>query len=119
MIKAHENMTVEKIDDVLVVSTSFTSATAENAATFKQFLITRIDQGNNLIVVDLSDVGYMDSSFLGSLVLSLKKASASGGKLKLIISEDKNPLRTMFENTQMFKVFETFPDLDSALNSFK
>lgn len=119
MINQNENITEEKIDDVLVVKTSYTSVTTVNAAPFKQFLITKIDNGEDKIVVDLSDIGYMDSSFLGSLVLSLKKSVASGGILKLIISKDENPLRTMFENTQMFKVFEAYQDLDSALNSFK
>jgi len=119
MTGEYEKITEEKIDGVIIIRPEYTAATADNAAAFKQMIITKVDNGENKIVVDLSDIGYMDSSFLGSLVLSLKKSVAGGGSLKLIMRDEESAVRTMFENTRMFKVFQHYPDLDSALNSFK
>jgi anti-anti-sigma factor len=114
---AFDNFIEERYNDVLVIKTGFTSVTLENATIFKEFLLQKIESGELKIIVDLAEIGYLDSSFMGSLVLALKRVTAKGGTLKLILSKEDSPLKTMFENTQMSKVFDTFKDLESALNS--
>lgn len=113
-----KDLTEEKIDDVLLVTINISSATLDNAQKFKDFLLRRIEKGENRILIDCSQIIYMDSTFLGSLVFALKKLAAGGGNLKLIISNISSPVWTMFETTRMSKVFEMFQDKDSAIESF-
>jgi anti-sigma B factor antagonist len=71
---------------------------------------------NNRIIVDLSDVTYIDSSGLGVLVGGLKKALSEEGDIRLI-----NPsveVKMLMEMTRVDRVFLIFPDLENALESY-
>ena len=46
-----------------------------------------IEQGQSRIVIDLTDVGFMDSSGLGVLVTALKRARERDGTLALVAPE--------------------------------
>lgn len=50
----------------------------------KDALSTTMAEGSSQIALDLSEVGFMDSSSLGVLVVSLKRAREQGGTLALI-----------------------------------
>lgn len=101
---------------VTVVTVYLTRATLQYAVSFKEFILRQLNEDNKFIVVDLSMCEYLDSTFLGSLVSSLKKTVASGGDLKLVYSNELSSL--IFEMTSMNKVFEVHKDLDEAISSF-
>ena len=63
----------EKYDDVLVEVVNLTRATLKEAEEFKLTLTQDIEEGVRKIVVDLSQCEFIDSTFLGALVVSLKK----------------------------------------------
>ncbi len=46
-----------------------------------------IEQGQSKLVIDLTDVGFMDSSGLGVLVTALKRARERDGQLALVAPE--------------------------------
>lgn len=73
-------------------------------------------RGQNRLVVDLSDVTYVDSSALGVLVTGLKMVRQSSGTLKLCGLQG-NVLR-VFELTRLTKFFEIYENADQALKSF-
>ncbi|NOZ57009.1 MAG: STAS domain-containing protein [Calditrichaeota bacterium] len=75
-----------------------------------------IQSGQAQLVVDLSDVTYLDSSALGVLVTGLKLARKSGGALKL--SGLQSNVRKIFDLTRLSKFFEIYDDPDSAASSF-
>ena len=50
----------------------------------KKRLVQRIEQGARLILVDLSDVGFIDSTGIGVLVGALKRVREAGGELAVI-----------------------------------
>lgn len=112
------NLEEKKLGNILIVDINVETATLENAKSFKEYLSRRIEEGSKNFIIDLTKVGYMDSTFLGSLVFSLKKTVAEGGDLKLVLEEMDSPVWTMFETTRMFKVFKTFPDVGTAVKSF-
>jgi anti-anti-sigma factor len=106
----------EKHGAVIVEIVSITRATMKEAEEFKQILLKDIESGWRKIVVDLTDCEFIDSTFLGALVVSLKRITGLGGDLKLVGFQDA--VNTMFQLTRMFRVFETFSTKEEAVKSF-
>jgi len=104
------------IGDVFVEVVNLDRGTITEANTLKAILEERISAGNSKFVVDISMCEYIDSTFLGVLVNSLKKAVKQGGDLKLVGFQPA--VRAMFELTRLYKVFETFQDVQLAAKSF-
>jgi anti-anti-sigma factor len=106
----------EKHGVVIIEIVNITRATLKEAEEFKQILLKDIELGWRKIVVDLTDCEFIDSTFLGALVVSLKRITGLGGDLKLVGFQEA--VNTMFQLTRMFRVFETFPTKEEAVKSF-
>lgn len=61
-----------------------------------------------IILIDFTNVSFMDSSGLGALVLALKTVRSFNGKLYLCSVNEQ--VRMLFELTSMDRVFEMFAD---------
>lgn len=109
---------VEVIKNIVVVRVQLERATLSNAGNFRDRVIELIQSGRREIIVDCRNIEYMDSTFLGSLVVSLKKMNSLNGDLRLVLEGKDSPIWTMFEATRMLKVFQTFFTLDEAIESF-
>ncbi len=107
----------EKYDDVIVECVNLTRATLKEAEEFKKTLTQEIEIGTRKIVVDLTECEFIDSTFLGALVVSLKKITGLGGDLRLVGFQPA--VHSMFELTRMYRVFEAFKTKEDAINSFK
>jgi anti-anti-sigma factor len=103
--------------DVIIEKVNLTRATLKEADEFKQTLAEDIESGKKKIVVDLSDCEFIDSTFLGSLVVSLKKITSLGGDLRLVGFQPA--VHSMFELTRMYRVFESYKTREEAVASFK
>jgi anti-anti-sigma factor len=101
---------------VLIENVNLTRATIKEAEEFKQTLLRDIENDWRKIVVDLSECEFIDSTFLGALVVSLKKLTSLGGDLKLVGFQPA--VHSMFELTRMYRVFESFSDKEEAVSSF-
>ncbi len=108
--------TKEKYDNVLVEVVNLERATLKEAEQFKQLLIEDIKEGYKNLVVDLNSCEFIDSTFLGALVVSLKKATSLGGDLKLV--GFKPAVNSMFELTRLHRVFEAFTTREDAIASY-
>jgi len=69
------------------------------------------------VVLDLSNVEYLSSAGLGHLVGLLKKCRSRGSVLKL--SCLREPILELFEVMRLTKIFEIYPQVDSAVETFK
>ena len=76
-----------------------------------------IDAGKVKIVVDLTDVEFIDSSGLGIFVVGYKSAKAKGGQIKF--SGAKPEVVKVIELTRLDKHFELFQNTEQAELSFK
>ncbi|GAB6281550.1 MAG: STAS domain-containing protein [Ignavibacterium sp.] len=110
------DFTKEIFGDITVEVVNLTRATMKEAEEFKKILSNDIDLGARKIVVDLSECEFIDSTFLGALVVSLKKITALGGDLKLVGFQPS--VHSMFELTRMYRVFEAFPSKKEAIESY-
>jgi len=106
----------ELINDVTILYVNLSRATFNEAEIFKGLLSEKIETGAMKIVVDLSECEFIDSSFLGALVVNLKKATSRGGDLKLCGLQ--SAVNSMFELTRMNRAFEIFKSKTEAINSF-
>jgi anti-sigma B factor antagonist len=79
----------------------------------REKLDEQIHAGRTDLVVDLTEVSFLDSTGLGVLVGRLKLTRTRGGSLRLV-GKDERVLK-VFSITGLDKVFEIHPDLDSAL----
>jgi anti-anti-sigma factor len=107
----------EEHDDVIVEVVELNRATLNEVDEFKQRLIENIDNSYKKIIVDLAGCEFIDSTFLGALVISLKKVTSLGGDLRLVGFQPT--VHSMFELTRMYRVFETFKTKEDAILSFK
>jgi anti-anti-sigma factor len=107
----------DKHDDILVEVVNLTRATLKEAEEFKAILTNDINTGWRKIIVDLSECEFIDSTFLGALVVSLKKVTGLGGDLRLVGFQPA--VHSMFELTRMYRVFESFKTKEEALKSFE
>ncbi|MDJ0689101.1 MAG: STAS domain-containing protein [Xenococcaceae cyanobacterium MO_188.B32] len=73
---------------------------------FRQEIDECVRTGANIILVDFTNVTFMDSSGLGALVLSLKTIRTAGAKL--FICSINEQIKMLFELTSMDRVFEIF-----------
>ena len=106
----------EIIDDVVVEIINMERATLREADELKSRINEKVDKGHRKVIVDISAVEFVDSTFLGVIVGSLKKVAKLNGDLKLV--GFKPAVRSMFELTRLFRVFETYSDLQEAIKSF-
>ena len=111
------DFTKEKYGDVLVEVVNLTRATLKEAEEFKLTLTQDIEEGAKKIVVDISECEFIDSTFLGAMVVSLKKITGIGGDLKLVGFQPA--VHSMFELTRMYRVFESYKTKEEAVQSFK
>jgi len=106
----------EIIDDVLVEIVNLDRATLLEAEKLKRQVNEKIDSGYRKIIIDLTSVEFLDSTFLGVIVNTLKKVAKLDGDLKLV--GFKPNVRSMFELTRLFRVFESYTELQTAIKSF-
>ncbi|MEW6729777.1 MAG: STAS domain-containing protein [Acidobacteriota bacterium] len=75
-----------------------------------------IEGGRKKILLNLGDVGYVDSSGIGELVSSFTTTNNAGGQLKLLNLTKK--IQDLLAITKLLTVFETFTSEEEALKSF-
>ncbi len=111
------DFTKETYDDILVEVVNLTRATLKEAEEFKLTLVQDIEAGWRKIIVDLTECEFIDSTFLGALVVSLKKITGLGGDLRLVGFQPA--VHSMFELTRMYRVFESFKTKVEAIESYR
>jgi anti-sigma B factor antagonist len=68
------------------------------------------------VVVDLSDVSFLDSTALSTLVQGLKRSRELKGEVRLCGLHQ--PVRMIFELTRLDKAFEIFNNQEDAIAAF-
>ena len=101
-------------NDVLVIEVDLFRASLSDADKFKVILENEIENGFKNIIIDLSKCTFIDSSFIGALVVTLKKLNEIGGELKLIISS--KIIQNAVHLTKTVEIFNTYFTVDEALS---
>lgn len=84
---------------------------------FNEVLHKFIDEGKKNIVVDLSDVKFMNSSGLGMLIGGLTTIKKADGNLKLAKVTEK--IESLLIITKLITIFEFFETVEEAVKSYE
>ena len=83
----------------------------------RELLTSQIEKNKYQFIVDLSKTKYMDSSGLGSIVSRIAVTRSNNGDIRIAgASENVNNLLNL---THLNKILKIFPDVKSALESYK
>lgn len=85
------------------------------AGDLKEAVDSAVGEGHRLVVVDLGETTFLDSSGLGALVGGLRAARAAGGDLR--IARASTQVTTVLALTTMDRVFRSFASVDDALQA--
>ena len=81
------------------------------ATTFTELAQAKVPR----VVVDLTNVTYIDSSGLAVLIVGMQQVKEYGGKFALVGLQ--HDVRSIFETAQLDQFFSTYPHVDDALSA--
>jgi anti-sigma B factor antagonist len=89
--------------------------TATGAPLLRAAVSDLVDAGQPRIVIDMSDVQFVDSSGLGALVGALKSARVAGGDLRIAAVPDA--VKTVLHLTNLDRVLRDYPTPETAFDA--
>jgi anti-sigma B factor antagonist len=96
----------------LVVKVLAARLDAASAPEMKRCLAKLISKGHQRLVLDISDVEFIDSNGLGILVFARKRLGKYG---EMAISGPRNAVMSMLKLTRLYQVFDIFSDHQQAI----
>jgi anti-sigma B factor antagonist len=87
---------------------------ARGADDFRKIMLKSISNGGRSIVLDISEVDFVDSSGLGAMVSVLKSLGEDGD---IVICGPSESAMRMFKLTRMNKVFRIVENQDEAVRA--
>jgi anti-sigma B factor antagonist len=109
-------LTTREDGDITILTVTGDLVIGEPETTFKKTITRLLEEGRVNLLVDLSAVGFLDSSGLGALVRALTLAQKEGGSAKLL--QAGLQVRKLLQMTKLDSVFEIHEDLEAAVSSF-
>jgi len=101
------------IDDIVVIKVNLLRATLVEAKDFKRFINSEIEQKKLKIIVDLSLCQFIDSTFIGVLVVTLKRMADMGGELRLV--EPDSIAHSILAATGTLNIFNLYKTCEDAI----
>jgi anti-sigma B factor antagonist len=101
---------------VTVVDLSGRITLGDGSALLRKTVRGLLDDQRMLILLNLADVDYIDSSGIGELVSAFTTVKNRTGNLKLLHLTKK--VRDLLQITKLFTVFDVYTDEGTALRSF-
>ncbi len=84
---------------------------------FKSAIISIIDNGKKDIVIDLSEVGYMDSGGFGVLLGAVRRVKPLSGSINLVGCSEN--IRRILNITRLDTIFGLYPTVGEAVAAIK
>ena len=109
-------LTTRQVGDVTVIDASGRITLGEGASAFRDTIRDLATKGDKKLLLNLSDVSYIDSSGIGEMVSGFTTVTNHGGQLKLLGLSKR--VKDLLQITKLYTVFEVFDDEASAVRSF-
>lgn len=111
------NLNDREQDGVVILEPKGKIMGGPDASLLHDKLYEYIEQDKKKVVIDLSEVDWMNSTGLGILISGLTTLHNNGGSLKLANVTDK--IKSLLTITKLANVFEAHSSVDEAVSSFK
>lgn len=106
-----------EVGDVIVLHLTGPLTLGQATGKFRELINDTLESGKKKILLNMSEVYYLDSSGLGELVAAFNTVTRNGGALKLMKLTRR--VHDVVQLTRVYRVFEIFQDEDAAVRSFQ
>src|ERR1700744_3925719 len=106
-----------EVDGVTILDLGGRITLGEGSVQLREAIRDLISKGSKSILLNLSDVNYIDSSGLGELVSAYTTSKKQGANLKLLGLTKK--VKDVLQLTKLYTVFDIYDDEASAIASYK
>lgn len=107
---------IRQIEDITIVDVSGRITLGEGNVILRDTVLGLVEKGSKKILLNLHDVGYVDSSGIGELVKSYTTVRNHGGQMKLVNLSKR--MHDLLQLTRLYTVFDIQADEASAIQSF-
>ncbi|HLK04515.1 MAG TPA: STAS domain-containing protein [Candidatus Acidoferrum sp.] len=108
---------IHETDGVSVVSLNGRIVLGEESSVLREAVKNLMDAGKKKVVLDMSNVTYIDSAGLGILVSSYVSAKTQGALIRLCALGHK--FREVLQLTRLLTIFEVYDTQADAIASFR
>ena len=105
-----------QVDGVTILDLSGRITLGEGSVQLRDSIRDLLAKGSKLILLNLADVNYIDSSGIGELVSAYTTVRNQGGELKLLNLTKK--VHDLLQITKLYTVFDVKDDEASAIASY-
>lgn len=109
-------LTTRQVGDVTVIDAVGRITLGEGASAFRDLIRDLAAKGDKKLLLNLSDVTYIDSSGIGELVSGFTTVTNNGGQLKLVGLSKR--VKDLLQITKLYTVFEVHDDEAASIASF-
>ena len=102
-------------DNVTIMQPPYSTLDTRNVSEFRDSVQSILRDGGN-VVLDMSNITFVDSAGLGALLSAMKQITAIGGSLRLTGLHEE--VLTLFRLVRMNRVFEIFDGIEEAIADF-
>ncbi len=113
---AELNISERQAGDITILDMDGKVTIGEGSIALRSAIRRLLGEGKKKILLNLSGVGYVDSSGIGELVSSFTAVNKEGGNLKLLNLTQK--IQDLLAITKLLTVFDVYEAESDALGSY-
>ena len=113
---AELNITERQAGDITILDMSGKVTIGEGSVALRTTIRRLLGEGKKKILLNLGQVGYVDSSGIGELVSSFTAVNKEGGTLKLLNLTQK--IQDLLAITKLLTVFDVYDSESEGLSSY-
>lgn len=111
------NLTTRHVGDVTVIDAAGRITLGEGASAFRDHIRELANTAKPKILLNLTEITYIDSSGIGELVSGFTTVNNNGGHLKLVGLSKR--VKDLLQITKLYTVFDVYDDEAAAVRSFR
>jgi anti-sigma B factor antagonist len=115
-VQVSVKLTTRQVGDVTVIDAAGRITLGEGASAFREAIRDLAAKGNAKVLLNLSEITYIDSSGIGELVSGFTTVRNQGGVLKLVGLTKR--VQDLLQITKLYTVFDVYDDEPTAIRSF-
>lgn len=98
-------------DNYVVIPVPGPHVRAQQNEQMKELLVQHLQNGQANLILNFNGVEFVDSSFLGMMIVVLKRATSASGDLRLCcLSPSLNSIFLMMRLNRLFAIFDSVED---------